>query len=107
MNKLKKIKKGNGTRKTSPIKSNQRSGRSSRKQNDYLATLSHDLRTPLNAVIGFSEMISTGRAGKITREQREYLKDIIVSGKELLRLIKNAAEHCRMSQTRQGKKGRT
>jgi protein-histidine pros-kinase len=96
MSNLKKTKKRTKTSKA-PSKKN---------KNDYIATLSHELRTPLNAIIGFSEMLSTGKAGKMNKEQREYLKDILVSGKDLLRLIQNAAEKCTRLQAKQRKKSR-
>jgi signal transduction histidine kinase len=53
----------------------------------FLATMSHELRTPLNGVIGFAEVLADGKAGPVTVEQREYLSDILNSGRHLLRLI--------------------
>ena len=59
----------------------------------YLAKISYDLRTPLNVIIGFSELLRHEKAGSLNQEQREYLNDIIVSAKELLHLIKKTTEH--------------
>lgn len=54
----------------------------------FLATMSHEFRTPLNAIIGFSEMLSEQYFGPVGSENyREYLKDIHESGKHLLALI--------------------
>ena len=51
----------------------------------FFSTVSHDIRTPLNAIIGFSEML---RAGFDTEAERdEAIDSIIVSGKTLLGLI--------------------
>ena len=51
----------------------------------FFSTVSHDIRTPLNAIIGFSELLKTG---KQTEEQREQAVDsILVSGKTLLALV--------------------
>src|SRR5262249_1401916 len=43
--------------------------------------------TPLNAIIGFSEVLAEGMFGDINEKQTEYLKDILESGKHLLSLI--------------------
>jgi len=49
--------------------------------------MSHELRTPLNAVIGFSEVLTQGIFGEVNAKQKEYLEDILSSGKHLLSLI--------------------
>ena len=58
-----------------------------RAKSDFLANMSHELRTPLNSIIGFSEIIVEEMAGPIADAQREYLHDIISSGRHLLSLI--------------------
>jgi PAS domain S-box-containing protein len=57
-----------------------------------LAGVSHDLRTPLNAIIGFSEFLLEGKVGALNARQREYLGDILVSGRNLLQLINDVLE---------------
>lgn len=52
-----------------------------------LATLSHDLRAPLNAIIGFSEALKDGLVGRLSDAQQEYVCDIFNSGQHLLSLI--------------------
>ena len=47
--------------------------------------MSHDIRTPLNAIIGFSEMLKTGFPSGAEREQA--VDSIISSGKTLLGLV--------------------
>src|SRR4051812_1871288 len=66
-----------------------RSGRgaANRHKSEFLANMSHELRTPLNAVIGFSEVLSQGIFGDVNEKQKEYLEDILSSGKHLLSLI--------------------
>jgi len=59
----------------------------SRAKTQILAVVSHEVRTPLNAVIGFSEMLRDGYAGPVGDKQREYLDDILVSARHLLRLM--------------------
>ena len=58
-----------------------------RSRNEFLAQVSHDLRTPLNGIIGFSEFLLEGKPGPLTGKQREYLQNILDSGLQVLRLI--------------------
>jgi PAS domain S-box-containing protein len=57
-------------------------------KSDFLAKVSHEMRTPLNAIIGFAEVMIEERFGPIGSERyREYLKDIHHSGGHLISLI--------------------
>lgn len=51
------------------------------------ATLNHDLRTPLSAVIGFSQMLLWDEEGPLTAKQREMIEHIQKGGEELLALL--------------------
>lgn len=54
----------------------------------FLANVSHELCTPLNAIIGFSEMILSEAYGKMTNPQYlDYINDINNAGKNLLSVI--------------------
>lgn len=56
--------------------------------NRLLTFLSHDLRTPLNGILGFSEIMMTGFIGPLEADDyRAYAKDIHAAGQDLLRLI--------------------
>jgi len=59
----------------------------SQNKSEFLANMSHELRTPLNAVIGFSDVLLEGMFGSVNERQREYLRDILTSGKHLLSLV--------------------
>jgi|GEM_PF-4248620 len=58
-----------------------------KRKTDFMTQLSHGFRNSLNAIIGFSELISSKKVGKINRTQKEYLNDIIKSAKELLGIL--------------------
>ena len=53
----------------------------------FLSTTSHDMRSPLNAVIGFSRIIVKGVDGPVTELQTQDLTTIHESGKNLLKMI--------------------
>jgi phosphoserine phosphatase RsbU/P len=62
-----------------------------------LATLSHDLRSPLNAIDSYSELMEMEILGPITDRQREALGRIRLSGRHLLAVLENVLEMTRLS----------
>jgi protein-histidine pros-kinase len=58
----------------------------------FLATMSHELRTPLNGIIGFSEFVMDEKPGPLNKKQKEYLNDILNSGRHLLQLINDVLD---------------
>jgi PAS domain S-box-containing protein len=61
--------------------------RANKAKDSFLASMSHELRTPLNGIIGFAEFLADGKPGTINSKQKEYLEDILNSGRHLLHLI--------------------
>ena len=55
----------------------------------FLANMSHELRTPLNGVIGLSEILQDDLVGELNPQQKEYIGDILASGRHLLDLVNN------------------
>jgi len=51
-----------------------------RTRNEILAGVSHELFTPLNAVIGFSEMLLEPSTGPLSATQADYLRHILDNG---------------------------
>jgi PAS domain S-box-containing protein len=58
----------------------------------FLANMSHELRTPLNGIIGFSELLSDEKPGPLNAKQKEYMSDILTSGRHLLQLINDVLD---------------
>lgn len=52
-----------------------------------VAAMSHDLRTPLNAIIGFSELLDEGVPGPLSAKQKDYVANVLASGRALLALL--------------------
>lgn len=61
----------------------------SKAKSAFLFNMSHDIRTPMNAIIGFTNF---GLESSDPEEQREYLKKIDVSSRQLLDLVNNILE---------------
>lgn len=66
--------------------------KANRLKSEFLANMSHELRTPLNGIIGFSEFIIDEKVGPIAPKQKEYLQDILNSGRHLLQLINDVLD---------------
>ena len=56
----------------------------------FFSTVSHDIRTPLNAIVGFSEMLESGF--KTEAERKEAIDSILMSSKTLLGLINDVLD---------------
>ena len=60
----------------------------------FFSTMSHDIRTPLNAIIGYSEMMKMGF--KTDAEREQAVDSILVSGKALLRLVEHVLDFSKL-----------
>jgi len=58
----------------------------------FLAAVSHELRSPLNAILGFADILVTEVDGPLSAEAREEVEQILGSGKHLLELINDILE---------------
>ena len=71
--------------------------RASRAKSDFLARMSHDFRTPLNAILGFSELIRDEIMGPMgNRAYADYAGDIHASGSHLLDLVNDVLDLARI-----------
>lgn len=56
-------------------------------KSDFLANTSHELRAPLNAIIGFADLLHTESAGPLNARQQAYVDDIRESARRLQTVI--------------------
>nr|WP_295277520.1 ATP-binding protein [uncultured Blautia sp.] len=63
-------------------------------KSSFLFDMSHDIRTPMNAIIGYAELAS--RHLKETEKLGRYLEKIQVCGEELLSLLSNVLDLARI-----------
>ncbi len=68
--------------------------RANKAKSAFLSNMSHDIRTPMNAIVGFTALAIT----HIERRERveEYLKKIMASGNHLLSLINDVLDMSRI-----------
>lgn len=56
-------------------------------KSQFLSTLSHELRTPMNAIIGFSQLLLRQHQQLLSAQQKDMVARIFNNGKNLLLLI--------------------
>ena len=64
-----------------------KSEESDRLKSSFLANLSHEVRTPMNSILGFAELLAEPDIN--AKERKEFIRLIRQSGKELLSQINN------------------
>jgi PAS domain S-box-containing protein len=71
--------------------------RAANAKSDMLARISHEVRTPLNAIIGFAEVMIGERFGALGNERYvEYMKDIRASGERVTAIINDLLDLSRI-----------
>lgn len=81
---------------------NERLTAADKAKNEFLAIMSHELRSPLHSIIGFSDILKRGMVGELNGEQKHYVSNVLTSSKHLLALINDLLD---LSQIESGKMG--
>jgi len=64
---------------------------------DFLSWAAHDLKTPLNSVIGFSKVVLKGIDGPVNENQETDLTTVFTAGQRMLALISYLVEIARLN----------
>jgi signal transduction histidine kinase len=65
---------------------------SSRYRSEFLTNMGHQLRTPLNSIVGYSELLLQGLYGELTEKQCDRIEKIHRNGDALLELINDVID---------------
>ncbi len=58
-----------------------------REREDFISMLSHDLKSPITAIVGSIDLVRDGRLGPVNKEQQEYLESALESSSEMVEMI--------------------
>lgn len=69
------------------VKANKKILAAEKTKNDFYSNVSHQLRSPLNSIIGFTDILNSEFVGSLNEAQKNYISDIKISGIKLLEMV--------------------
>jgi PAS domain S-box-containing protein len=63
---------------------------------DFLAVVTHELKTPLNVITGFADLLRDGESGPLTDTQARHLDRIRAGARQLLGMIEGVLAYTRL-----------
>ena len=72
---------------------------SNKELESYSYSIAHDLRSPLRAIIGFSQILEDEARDRLVDEDKEILERIVAAGKNMSELIDDILELSRITRT--------
>jgi len=72
--------------------------RASAAKSEFLANVSHDLRTPLNVIVGYTQLMAEETFGPVTPEQADTLGRVLRTSEDQLHLIDDLLDLARIEQ---------
>ena len=75
---------------------------SARLKDEFVMTMSHELKTPLNAIIGFSDILLEEIQGSLNEKQQDSLKRLSGSAQDLHTLVSNILDLSKMEAGQMG-----
>ena len=69
-------------------------------RNQFVATMSHEIGTPINALIGYADLLADEVEGPLTPGQRRYVARLLISARHLRDLAKDVVHLSRAEEDR-------
>ncbi|CAN5690018.1 hypothetical protein BH11ACT8_BH11ACT8_04250 [soil metagenome] len=60
-----------------------------RTRSEFLGTISHEMRTPMTSILGFTQVLSDGTAGDLTAAQHDLVRRVDRQSRRLLSMVEN------------------
>lgn len=67
-----------------------------RHKDSFLAHMSHEFRTPLNAILGYTELITTRFGNDLPERCQDYISDVRTAGGQLLEFVNDLFDIARL-----------
>jgi PAS domain S-box-containing protein len=61
-----------------------------------MAMMNHEVRTPLNSILGFATLLAEARVGALNDQQLRYVANIDTAGRQLLELVNESLDLARL-----------
>ena len=76
--------------------------RDSEAKSRLMAMMNHEVRTPLNSILGFASLLNDPRVGDLNEKQRRYVSNIKAAGDHLLQLANDSLDMAKLDAGRAG-----
>lgn len=63
---------------------------------DFLSVITHELKTPLTSIEGYTKLLMMGKGGKLTEKQRQFMETIVEQTMALKQMIQNLLDSTRL-----------
>ena len=65
---------------------------SKQKQTDFIAVVTHELRSPMTAIMGYTDLVLTGAMGELNPDQENLLERVLNNAKRMRLLVNDLAD---------------
>jgi signal transduction histidine kinase/DNA-binding response OmpR family regulator len=71
-----------------------------RMKTDFVSMVSHEFRTPLTSIKGYTDLLTSGEVGEIGEDQKEFLQIVQTNADRLMALVNDLLDISRLEQGR-------